>query len=73
MSRTLPVLERELERWPGVEARLDRRHKHPRLIVTVGGQQRFVCFSSTKTSRDGVRNAVASLRRMLRELGAQRA
>ena len=72
MSESLDVLRRELERWRGVAYSVDKTGRHPRLWVECGGQRRFVPFSSTHVGKYGLMQKVTQLRRMLREIGAER-
>jgi hypothetical protein len=73
MSRSFPFLEQELARWPEVRYTVDATRPHHRLWVEVNGRRQFLPFSSTRTNSRGSRNAVAMLRRLLRQMGAQRA
>jgi hypothetical protein len=72
MSRVLPLLERELEHWPGVKGSFDMDRKHPRLVLEYDGTSRFYCFSNSLISRRGIHNAVSGVRKILRQLGATR-
>jgi hypothetical protein len=67
-------VDRELEKWSGVEAyREFPGNKHNRLIITYGDQSRFVIYpSSPGKCRKAILNHLQDVRRVLRELGAQR-
>lgn len=70
MNNSLEALRKELKRWPTVDYTVDMSGRHPRIIVSYGGVERFVPFSSTKVGRYGLMQKVTQLRRMLREIGA---
>lgn len=72
MSNTLDLLRKELERWHGVAYSVDRTTRHPRLWVEYGGTRRFVPFSSTQVGKYGLMQKLTQLRRVLREIGAER-
>ena len=72
MDRPLEHLEKELRRWPAVEYDVELSGRHPRIVVRYGGAERFVPFSSTKVGHYGLMQKVTQLRRVLRELGAER-
>lgn len=67
------ILEEELSHWPGVTFFFITQHRHPRLYVSVNGASRFLPYSRTYTTKKGIKNCVAWLRRLLVELGATRA
>jgi hypothetical protein len=66
--------EAELKNWPGVSVSEVRRgSKADRVYLAYNGKSRFVSFPhSPSDSRTGPRNHVQDVRRVLRELGAQR-
>jgi len=73
MSNCLPYLTREIHRWPDVAYEVDVRTKtHPRIVLKCGDEQRFLCYSKTRVQTRGIMNKVTELRRVLREIGAQR-
>lgn len=72
MSNSLEYLKKELQRWPGVDHRAEHSGKHPRLWVAYKGEKRFVPFSSTQVGKYGLMQKVTQLRRVLREIGAER-
>jgi hypothetical protein len=71
MSNTLEQMEKELARWPGVNHRVERSGRHPRVWVEYRGEKRFVPFSSTKVGHYGIMQKITQLRRVLREIGAE--
>jgi len=72
MASTLDKLHKELRAWPGVTYEVDNTSHHPKLRVRYAGTERFLPFSSTSVDERGVRNKVSQLRRLLRELGAEK-
>lgn len=72
MSESLEMLHKELERWRGVAHWVEKTGKHPRLWVEHGGRARFLPFSSTHVGKYGLMQKVTQLRRVLREIGAER-
>lgn len=65
--------ERELEHWPEVHHRFEFTRKHRRVIISLGGRERFVIFpSSTSDTLRGPLGHVTNLRVELRALGARR-
>lgn len=72
MSESLDFLKRELERWSGVEYGVEDVRPHPKLRIEYAGARRFLPFSSTRVDRRGLLNKVTELRRMLRDMGAER-
>ena len=71
---TLSELKKEASNWRdvSVEIEIKGRKTHPRFWVEAHGQRRFVVYSGTSTSCRCVRNNVAALRRVLREIGAEK-
>jgi hypothetical protein len=72
MSNSLEFLRKELECWRGVAYSVDKTGRHPRLWVECSGQKRFIFFSSTTVGKYGLMQKVTQLRRVLREIGAER-
>lgn len=72
MSNMLELLERELQRWPGVKYVVEPSSTHPKLRLSYEDKGRFLPFSKTKVASRGALNKVTELRRVLRDLGAQR-
>lgn len=68
------MLERELEQWPKVKYEVEKegRSRHPKLWLEYEGRRRFVVFSSTYVAHRGLKNNISNLRRVLRELGAEK-
>lgn len=62
------VLIKEVVRRPGVSWEISRARKHGRLTVTVNGRSRFLMFTTTPVEGRGVKNKVAELRRLIKEL-----
>lgn len=67
------VLEAELAKWRGVVAhRYETGGKHTKLVVETASGSRFLPFTNTKTDPRGELNKISDLRRVLRELGAEK-
>ncbi len=65
--------ERELEHWPEVHHRFEFTRKHRRVIISLGGRERFVIFpTSASDNIRGPLGHVTNLRVELRALGARR-
>lgn len=65
--------ERELEHWPEVHHRFEFSKKHRRVIISLGGRERFVIFpTSASDNIRGPLGHVTNLRVELRALGARR-
>jgi hypothetical protein len=71
-SNTLEILEKELDRWPGVNHRAEHAGRHPRLWVEFHGEKRFVPFSTTQVGKYGLMQKLTQMRRVLKEIGATR-
>lgn len=71
-SNSLELMEKELVRWPGVNHRAEHGTRHPRLWIEFRGEKRFVPFSSTQVGKYGLMQKLTQLRRVLKEIGAQR-
>lgn len=67
-TEILKLIQRELDRHEGLDYHFSKRRKHPSVVVRVGGRSRFWVFTSTRTDRRGMRNAVTGLRRVIRQL-----
>jgi hypothetical protein len=70
--QTLAYLEKELRTWSGVTFEVEHLSTHPKLWVCYNSNRRFLIFSSTNVDPRGIRNKVSQLRRLLRELGAEK-
>ncbi len=70
---TQKALLAELEQWDGVIGHgFERGSKHSRLIVETARGSRFVTLSLTASDFRATKNKVSDLRRVLRELGAEK-
>lgn len=66
-------LETELAKWKGVVGHhFESGGKHPRLVVWTAGGRRFLPYTTTHIDPRGMRNKISDLRRVLRELGAEK-
>lgn len=74
MDRTTQkALLAELEKWDGVIGhRLEYGGKHQRLVVETEKGSRFVTMSLTASDHRATKNKVSDLRKVLRELGAEK-
>lgn len=72
MADSLEKLKQELQRWDGVGYEVIRTHRHPRIYLSWNNSRRFINYSSTKVDPRGLMNKVSELRRMLRDMGAER-
>lgn len=64
---------REVARWAGVSARFEDNARHPRIVLSFSGAERFVVYpASPSDSRRGLARFLADVRRTLRDLGAER-
>lgn len=61
-------IERELQKHPGVDYEFARRGKHPSVILKVGDRQKYVVFTGTRTDPRGMKNKIAQIRRVIREI-----
>lgn len=64
---------RELEDWPGVTMTEEDGGKHARLILHFAGNSRMVIVAHTPSDARALPNHLATVRREIRALGAQRA
>jgi hypothetical protein len=62
------MIDRELQNHPHVQYDYEMRGKHPSVVLKVGGRQKFVVFTSTKTDYRGERNKICEIRRAIREI-----
>lgn len=70
---TQKALLAELEKWDGVtDHRFEYGGKHQRLIVETASGSRFVTLSLTASDFRATKNKVSDLRKVLRELGAEK-
>lgn len=67
----LPMLERELERWPGVVYRVEHGSKHDRIVLEVNGSSRFIVTARTPSDHRADRNRLMRVRHALREIAPQ--
>lgn len=72
MSKTIDLLEKELRAWPGVTYEVVDERPHPKLLVACNNTRRFLPFSGTSVDRRGMLNKVTQLRRLLRDMGAEK-
>lgn len=74
MDRTTQkALLNELEKWDGViDHRFEKGGKHTRLIVETAQGSRFLTLSLTASDFRATKNKVSDLRKVLRELGAEK-
>lgn len=71
---TQKALLGELDRWHGVIGRrFEFGGKHLRLYIETEKGSRFVALSLTASDRRATKNKVSDLRKVLRELGAEKA
>lgn len=66
------LIEREVERWPGVSVRFERGSKHVRARLFYSDRERFVVIAANSGDKRGVLNAMRDVKRELRTLGAER-
>jgi hypothetical protein len=70
---TQKELLKELDRWHGVTGhRFEHGGKHTRLVVETPRGSRFVTMSLTASDFRATKNKVSDLRKVLRELGAEK-
>lgn len=70
---TQKALLTELEQWDGViDHRFEYGGKHQRLIVETASGRRFVTLSLTASDFRATKNKICDLRKVLRELGAEK-
>lgn len=70
---TQKALLAELEQWDGVtDHRFEMGGKHQKLIVETASGSRFVTLSLTASDFRATKNKVSDLRKVLRELGAEK-
>lgn len=68
------ALVEELKQWDGVLGHhFEHGGKHPRIVVETATGSRFVTLSLTASDRRATKNKVSDLRKVLRELGAEKA
>ena len=75
MDRTTQkALLAELEKWNGlIGHRFEHGGKHQRLVIETETGSRFVTLSLTASDFRATKNKVSDLRKVLRELGAEKA
>lgn len=72
-KETKNALLSELGKWGGVVGhRFEMGGKHQRLVVETDRGSRFVTLSLTASDRRATKNKVSDLRKVLRELGAEK-
>jgi hypothetical protein len=64
---------RELEDWPGVTMTEEDGGKHAKAVLHFNGQSRVVIVSKTPSDARALPNHLATVRREIRALGAERA
>lgn len=70
---TKEELIRELGRWSGITGhRFEQTRKHVRLVVNTANASRFVTMSLTASDHRATKNKIGDLRKVLRELGAEK-
>lgn len=62
------AIRAELDRHPGVAYDFVHRGRHPAVVLSSGGNSRFVTYSGTTTELRAVRNKLCDLRRAVREI-----
>lgn len=66
-------LIKELGKWSGVTSHnFERGGKHERLVVATEKGSRFVAMSLTASDHRATQNKISDLRKVLRELGAEK-
>lgn len=71
--RVKKELEKELDRWSGITGHhFERGNKHPRLVIETKKGSRFVTMSLTASDHRATQNKIGDLRKVLRELGAEK-
>jgi len=70
MDTYLAAVEAELQSWPGIDHRVERRSKHRSVRLTYGRHQRSVIIPTTGSDHRGPKNTVTQLRRTLKDMGA---
>lgn len=71
--RVIKELEKELGRWSGITGHhFEKNGKHPRLVVNTANASRFVTMSLTASDHRATKNKIGDLRKVLRELGAEK-
>lgn len=71
--RTKEELVRELGRWSGITGHhFEKGGKHLRLVVNTANASRFVTMSLTASDHRATKNKIGDLRKVLRELGAEK-
>jgi hypothetical protein len=64
------ALRNVLEAHGILRAKLDAKHRHPRLIFEVDGQERFFVFPGSASDHRSVKNSISQLRRLLTTIPA---
>lgn len=64
---------RELESWPGVTMTEEDGGKHAKVVLHFNGDSRIVVVAHTPSDTRALPNHIATLRREIRALGAERA
>jgi hypothetical protein len=71
--RTNKEMLKELDRWQGITGhRFEHGGKHPRLVVETERGSRFITMSLTASDGRAIKNKIGDLRKVLRELGAEK-
>ncbi len=70
---TQKELLKELDRWDGITGHhFEHGGKHTRLVVQTERGSRFITLSLTASDFRATKNKVCDLRKVLRELGAEK-
>lgn len=69
----LAETRREIEAWEGVTITQEEGGKHGRVTLHYGGESRFVVVSNTPSDALGIKNHIALVRRILKQMGAVKA
>lgn len=69
----LAATQRELSDWPGVTMTEETQGKHCRAILHFAGQSRIVVVANTPSDMRALPNHLATMRRELRGMGAEKA
>lgn len=69
----LAETRREIEAWEGVTITQEEGSKHGRVVLHYGNESRFVVVSNTPSDALGIKNHIALVRRILKQMGAAKA
>lgn len=65
---TVQRIEATLAEHPDIHYTIERRKRHPAVVLSYNGRSRFTVFSGTATERRALLNNIARLRRLISEL-----